>query len=74
MISGSLWEKTSEGAHRKGVASSLVNSQLFTKVGKGVEGVGIAEAFLVFSVASFNLTAMTGSIGSNQFVPSTQEA
>lgn len=63
-----------KGAHRKGVAFSLVNSKLITKVCEGVEGVGIVEAFLVFSMASFDFTVVPGSIRANQFVPDTQEA
>ena len=34
---------------------------------------GIVEEFLVFSVASFNLAVMTGSIGANSFVTDIQK-
>ena len=63
-----------KGAHRKGVAFSLVNSKLFTKVSEGVEGAGIIEAFLVFSVASFDLAVVSGSIRANQFVTDVKKA
>ncbi len=63
-----------KGVHREGVASSLVNSQLFTKVGERVEGVSIIEAFLIFFVVSLNLAIVTGSIGAELFVLDVQEA
>ena len=62
-----------EGAHRKGVASSLVNSQLFIKVGEGVERVGVVKTFLVFSVASLDLAIVSGSIRTYQFVADVQK-
>ena len=63
-----------KGAHRKGVAFPLVNSQLFTKVGEGVEGVSIIETFLVFSMASFDFAVVSGSIRANLFVLDVQKA
>ena len=48
-----------------------MGSELPTKVGEGVEGVGIVEAFLVFSVAAFDLAVMAGRVRANQLVPDT---
>ena len=61
-----------EGAHRQRVRVSLVNSKLISKVGKGVEGMGVVETFLIFSVTSFNLTVMSWGIGTNEFVTDAQ--
>ena len=57
-----------EGTHRKFVAFSLVGSELPTKVVKGIEGVFVVKAFLVFAVAAFHLTVMTRRIRTNQLV------
>ena len=61
-----------EGAHRQRVRVSLVNSKLISKVGKGVEGMGVVETFLIFSVTSFNLSVMSWRIRANELVTDAQ--
>ena len=50
-------------AHGDAVASSLVSSELLTKVSERVERMSIVETFLIFSVTSFYLSVMTRSVG-----------
>ena len=44
--------------HGEIVTAILVGSELPTKIGERIEGVGVVEAFLVFTVAAFHLAVM----------------
>ena len=61
-----------KGAHRAGVAPTLVGSFLPTKVGEGIETVRIVETLLVLTMTTFHLSIVTGSIGTDELVPYAQ--
>ena len=64
--------KPVERPHGEIVGAAVVDSELVGKVIKGKERVGRIEAFLIFSVAAFDLAVMAWSIGADQLVPDTQ--
>ena len=44
-------------------------SELYTKIGKRKEAVGIVETLLIFPMAALYFSVVTGCIGADQFVP-----
>ena len=56
-----------ERTHGAGVASTLVGSQLPTKVGERLEMMRIVETLLILTMAALHLSVVAGSIGSNEF-------
>ena len=58
-----------EGSHGESVIASLSDSKLFGKVIKGIEGVAGIELLIIFSVAAFYFTIVTGSKGFDFLVP-----
>ena len=54
------------------VGTTLVGSELPTKVGERKEGMTAIETFLVFAVAALNFPVMSGSIRPNEFVLNAQ--
>jgi len=66
------WRKPGEGTHRKVVGASVMDSELFLKVSQREERVDRIKAFLIFPVAAFHLTIMSGSVRANQFMLDTQ--
>ena len=54
--------------HGEIVTAILVGSELPTKIGERIEGMGIVEAFLVFTVAAFHLAVMPWGVRSNELV------
>ena len=54
------------------VGSTLVGSELPTKVGERKERMAAVETFLVFAVASFDLAIVSGRIGANELVLNAQ--
>lgn len=57
-----------EGAHREIVGTDLVSSELLTKVGEGIEAVGIVETLAVFPVTAFDLAVVSGRVGPDQLM------
>ncbi len=55
--------------HRTIVGSSLVRSELRTKIGERIEAVRIIEALLILSVASLNLAVVPRSVGTDKLMP-----
>ena len=55
-------------AHGKAVAAILVGSELPTKIGERVEGMGVVETFLVFAVAAFHLAVVPWGVRADQLV------
>ena len=49
-----------------------MDSKLGREIVEGIEGMRVIEAFLVFSVAAFDLAVMSGRIGTNQLVTDTE--
>ena len=58
-----------EGSHGESVIASLSDSKLFGKVIKGIEGVAGIELLIIFSVAAFYFTIVTGCKGFDFLVP-----
>ena len=58
-----------EWSHGESVIVSLPDSKLFGKVIKGIEGVAGVELLIIFSVAAFYFTIVTGSKGFDFLVP-----
>ena len=67
-----LRRQPTERPHRHVVGTTLVGSELPTKVGERIEAVGIVKALLVFSVAALDLAIMAGRIGPNHLVADAQ--
>ena len=55
--------------HRAIIGSSLVRSELRTKIGERIKSVRVVEAFLILSVTSLNLAVVPRSVGTNKLVP-----
>ena len=49
-----------------------MDRKLFSKVVQRIKTVGIIEAFLVFPVAAFDLTVVSGSVGTDELVANPQ--
>ena len=58
----------SKRTHGAGVASTLVGSELPTKVGEGIETADSVEAFLVLAVTSFYLAIVARCVRADQLV------
>ena len=58
-----------EWSHGESVIASLSDSKLFGKVIKGIEGVAGIELLIIFSVAAFYFTIVTGCKGFDFLVP-----
>ena len=64
--------KPVERTRRTVVGTTLVGSELPTKVGERKERMAAIETFLVFAVAALNFPVMSGSIGPNELVLNAQ--
>ena len=60
--------KPVKGSHGEIVGATVMNGDLLGKDIDGIKGVGIVEAFLIFAVAAFDLTVVSGSIGAYELV------
>ena len=60
--------KPAKRAHGKIVAAILVGSELTTKIVERIEGMGIIESFLIFTVAAFYLAVVPWGVGAYEFV------
>ena len=61
-----------EWSHGESVIASLSDSKLFGKVIKGIEGVAGIELLIIFSVAAFYFTIVTGCKGFDFLVPNAE--
>lgn len=61
-----------KGSHGKIIGPPVVDGELFGKVVQREERMGVIKAFLVFSVASFDLAVVAGGVRTNQLVPDSQ--
>lgn len=57
-----------EGTHREMVGAGLVSSELLTKVGSGVEAVGVAEMLAVFFVVALDFAVVSGRVGPDRLL------
>ena len=55
--------------HRTIIGSSLVRSELRTKIGERIKAVGIIKALLILSVAPLNLAVVPRSVWTNKLMP-----
>ena len=55
--------------HRAIIGSSLVRSELRTKIGERIKSVRVIEALLILSVTPLNLAVVPRSVGPNKLVP-----
>jgi len=63
--------KPMKGSHGDVVAAILVDSELPTKIGERVEGMGVIETLLIFAVAAFHLAVVPRGIRSDKLVTDT---
>ena len=59
-------------SHRKIIVLTLANSQLFSEIIKGIELMRSIKFFIIFSVTTFNLTIMTWSKRTDEFMSDPQ--
>ena len=63
--------KPAERSHGKIVAPILVGSELPTKIGERVEGMGIIETLLIFAVAALHLAIVPWGVRPDKLVTDT---
>ena len=61
--------KPIERSHRKVVGAAVMDGELFCKIIQGIKAMAGIEAFLVFPVAAFHLSVVSGGVWAYQLVP-----